>query len=41
MIDRVGCAQKKGKDVTIHASGKINAMESSDVVIKGWKIKQN
>ena len=31
----------KGKDVTIKASGKINVTASSDVVIKGSKIKQN
>lgn len=36
-----GSVDLKGKDVTIRASGKINATASSDVVIKGSKIKQN
>jgi len=31
----------KGKDITIEASGKINAKASSDVVIKGSKVTQN
>ena len=31
----------KGKDITLDASGKINAKASGDVVLKGSKIQQN
>ena len=40
-LKKDGSVDLKGKDVTIKASGKINATASSDVVIKGSKIKQN
>lgn len=40
-LKKDGSVDLKGKDVTIRASGKINATASSDVVIKGSKIKQN
>lgn len=40
-LKKDGSIDLKGKDVTIRASGKINATASSDVVIKGSKIKQN
>lgn len=36
-----GTVSLKGKDVTIQASGKLNAKASSDVVIRGSKIVQN
>jgi type VI secretion system secreted protein VgrG len=31
----------KGKDVSIKASGKINATADGDVIIKGSKVSQN
>ncbi len=31
----------KGKDITIEGSGKINVKATSDIVMKGSKIKQN
>jgi uncharacterized protein (DUF2345 family) len=40
-LKKDGSIDLKGKDVTIRASGKINATANSDVVIKGSKIKQN
>ncbi|PZU86745.1 MAG: hypothetical protein DI527_19640 [Chelatococcus sp.] len=40
-LKKDGSAVVKGKDVTIQASGKINAKASSDVVIRGSKILQN
>lgn len=36
-----GTVSLKGKDITIQASGKLNAKASADVVIKGSKIVQN
>lgn len=36
-----GTVSLKGNDVTIQASGKLNAKASSDVVIRGSKIVQN
>jgi type VI secretion system secreted protein VgrG len=40
-LKKDGTIDLKGKDVTIRASGKINATAGSDVVIKGSKIRQN
>jgi uncharacterized protein (DUF2345 family) len=40
-LKKDGTIDLKGKDVTIRASGKINAIATSDVTIKGSKIKQN
>lgn len=40
-LKKDGSVDLKGKDVSIRASGKINVTASSDVVIKGSKIKQN
>jgi uncharacterized protein (DUF2345 family) len=40
-LKKDGSVDLKGKDITIKASGKISATASSDVVIKGAKIKQN
>lgn len=40
-MKRDGSVVVKGKDVTIQASGKINAKASSDVVLRGSKILQN
>jgi len=36
-----GEIQIKGKDITVQASGKINMKASSDITMKGSKIKQN
>jgi type VI secretion system secreted protein VgrG len=36
-----GTIEIKGKDITIEGSGKMNVKASSDIVLKGSKIKQN
>jgi len=40
-MSKDGTITIKGKDITIDASGKINAKASSDIVMKGSKITQN
>jgi type VI secretion system secreted protein VgrG len=41
MMKKDGTIEIKGKDISLKASGKINAKASSDVVIKGSKIGMN
>ena len=40
-LKKDGTITLKGKDVTINASGKINAKASGDVIIKGSKVSGN
>jgi len=41
MMKKDGTIVIKGKDITVQGSGKINVKASSDIVMKGSKIKQN
>jgi type VI secretion system secreted protein VgrG len=41
VMKKDGTITIKGKDITLQGSGKINVKASSDVVIKGSKVKQN
>ena len=41
IMKKDGTIQVSGKDVTLKASGKINAKASSDIIMKGSEIKQN
>ena len=41
VMKRDGTITIKGKDISLHASGKINAKAEGDIVMKGSKILKN